>query len=101
MIRSSASVKSLRRTSPWRTSFSLYRSATARECPAGGATRLSQKQNLEDAFDKLQEMIDTIELPPKERNVRTDVAKGTKERWTLEKRQRSEVKARRSRRDDD
>lgn len=55
----------------------------------------TQKQNIDDAFRKLQHLVDVACIPPKERNIRTGLSSTTKQRRVEIKRRRSDVKSRR------
>lgn len=61
----------------------------------------TQEANLEDAFEKLEEMVLEAAQIPAERNMRTGLTEHAKENRRDEKRHRSEVKARRNGRNDD
>jgi protein subunit release factor B len=55
----------------------------------------TQKQNIEDALAKLQDLVDIACVAPKERKIRTGLSKETKRQRVEMKRRRSDVKSRR------
>jgi peptidyl-tRNA hydrolase ICT1 len=55
----------------------------------------TQARNLEEAFAKLQAMVDAAAVAPKERELRTDLTDHAKQQRVRQKKARSDVKARR------
>jgi hypothetical protein len=60
-----------------------------------------QGQNLDDCFQKLQEMVNLAYEEPKVRKLKTSLSAATKATYVGEKRHRSDVKKTRSRVDKD
>ena len=55
----------------------------------------TQKRNIEDCFQKLQEIVDKAAVPPKERNLKTGISEHTKRKRKEGKRHRAKYKSHR------